>query len=158
MTLYFAKSTNGFYDSEINAALPKDAVEITQSTHQTLMTGQSQGQVIQADSTGAPVLVAPPSPTTAQLEAAITQAIQAEIDATAKAHGYDNMNATAKYIGFANPFQAECIALATWCAACWQQAYAYMATVSAGKNPMPTPVEAVAMLPAYTAGTAGAPA
>lgn len=158
MSIYYAKSTGGFYDSDINTVIPKDAVEITTATHQAMLAGQALGQLIQADTTGAPVLAPAPAPTAAELQTAIEQAIQARIDATAQAHGYDSMNATAKYIGFTNPFQAECVALATWCAACWQQAYAYIATVAAGKNPMPTPAEAVAMLPAYTAGTAGAPA
>jgi hypothetical protein len=57
MTIYFAKSTNGFYDSSININIPKDAKEITFSIWESLLTGQSRGQQITSDESGNPILV-----------------------------------------------------------------------------------------------------
>lgn len=59
--LYYARSTNGFYDSTINKAIPEDAVEITVDVHRLLMLHQSRGGTIQANSTGFPI-AAPPKP------------------------------------------------------------------------------------------------
>lgn len=65
--IYYAASTNGFYDSDINPVIPDDAVTITAERHQELIDGQSITQVIAADQNGYPVLRAPvPVPPTAQ--------------------------------------------------------------------------------------------
>lgn len=57
--LYFAASTNGFYDSEIHPVMPDDAVEITREKYAELMAGQSQGDPVVADANGNPVLGTP---------------------------------------------------------------------------------------------------
>jgi len=59
MTYYFSKSTNGFYDSEINTVIPDDAVEVTVEEHKNLLDGQSSGKQITADDAGNPILVDP---------------------------------------------------------------------------------------------------
>jgi hypothetical protein len=67
MTIYYSKTTTGFYDSEIHGAnIPADAVAITQQAHAELLAGQSAGKIITADSHGAPILQNPPAPTAAQ--------------------------------------------------------------------------------------------
>jgi len=60
MTLYFSKTTNGFYDTTINVSIPSDAVEISNSEHEALLQGQSDGKVISADASGRPALTDPP--------------------------------------------------------------------------------------------------
>lgn len=56
--MFYAKSTGGFYTTEIHGDnIPSDAVVITEATHQSLLAGQSSGQVISADATGKPILV-----------------------------------------------------------------------------------------------------
>jgi hypothetical protein len=60
MTLFFAKSTLGFYDTEINEAVPADAVEITKAEWDAVMVGQLEGKCIGADENGRPALVDPP--------------------------------------------------------------------------------------------------
>jgi hypothetical protein len=62
-TLYYAKSTGGFYASDINGnTIPKDAVEITADEHAALLAGQSAGKLITADKNGHPILIDPPPP------------------------------------------------------------------------------------------------
>jgi hypothetical protein len=57
--LYFAASTNGFYDSEIHSTMPDDAVQITREKYTELMTGQSEGNPVSSDSNSNPINVAP---------------------------------------------------------------------------------------------------
>lgn len=58
--MFYSKSTGGFYDPEINAAIPEDAVEISRATHSALLAGQAEGKVIANDSEGFPILQSPP--------------------------------------------------------------------------------------------------
>ena len=68
MNIYYAKSTNGFYDTAIHGdAIPSDAVEITQQQHAALLQGQSEGKLIAADENGYPILQDPPQPTADQM-------------------------------------------------------------------------------------------
>lgn len=63
MSIYYAKSTGGFYVREIHGdAIPADAIEITDAEHAALLEGQSQGKIIAADANGYPILVDPPLP------------------------------------------------------------------------------------------------
>jgi len=59
-------------------------------------------------------------------EQAISSAInsvQSMLDSEAQSRGYDNINAIGKYIGYDNPFRAECEALGVWTASCWAKCY-----------------------------------
>jgi hypothetical protein len=58
MTIFFSKSTNGFYNSEINTSMPNDAVEITDKQHMDLLEGQASGKQITSDEDGNPILIA----------------------------------------------------------------------------------------------------
>lgn len=82
MSLFFAKNSDGtvgFYDDSINPSIPTGAVEITPEEHQTLLAGQSVGKLIQADANGNPVLVDPPAPSLASVQASAL--LQADADA-----------------------------------------------------------------------------
>jgi hypothetical protein len=68
MTIFYAKTTNAFYDPSINTEIPSDAVEITQEDYQSLMLAQQTGQVIQANSQGYPEAVNPPAPTPIEVQ------------------------------------------------------------------------------------------
>ena len=58
MKLFYSKSTNGFYDSEIHGTkMPQDVVEITQETHHELLEAQSKGKMIVSDDKGYPKTV-----------------------------------------------------------------------------------------------------
>ena len=68
---YYAGSTNGFYNSSVG--VPDDAVAITQSTHDSLMAAQANGQIIQ-NNNGQPEAVSPPAPSAAQVAQANAEA------------------------------------------------------------------------------------
>lgn len=59
-TMFYAKSTNGFYDPVIHGdVMPSDAVEVTKEQYDALFEGQAQGNRITGDDEGNPVLIAP---------------------------------------------------------------------------------------------------
>lgn len=70
MTIFFSKTTNGFYDSDINTVIPEDAVEVSSSDYQQLLADQQNGQVIVANEQGYPVAVNQQGPTPQQVQAA----------------------------------------------------------------------------------------
>jgi site-specific recombinase XerD len=49
--------------------------------------------------------------------------IQSLHDSKAQELGYDSINSIAKYLGYENPYRAECEALGVWVAACWDKYY-----------------------------------
>ena len=55
MTFYYSKTTNSFYNSEINESTPEDKVEITETQWQDLLQEQSNGKVISSDEKGNPI-------------------------------------------------------------------------------------------------------
>jgi hypothetical protein len=93
-------------------------------------------------------------------------AIQAALDANAQTQGYLDIKSACAYAS-PTPFTAATGATAAqialmaqqelyrhqgnaaqqWMSLTWATAYAYIATVQAGTNPMPTAAEAVAMMP-----------
>lgn len=81
-------------------------------------------------------------------------AIQAHLDATAKAKGYGDVQtapsvSARSYAGYENPFQAECILYGQWCANCWAIAYQVLAEVQAGTRQPPTVAQLIALMPAF---------
>lgn len=89
----------------------------------------------------------PPAPTTPTVRA-YTDAVQAHLDAAARAHHYDNIVSACSYAGAPNPFQAEGAAFVTWRGAVWASCYVTMADVQAGTRAAPTIAELIAELPA----------
>ena len=162
--MFYSKSTGGFYDLEVNGAdIPTDAVEITDAQHTALLAAQAAGSSIQADASGKPIAVAPSAPTLAQVQAANEVAIQTALDAEAQSRGYTDIKSACAYastvpavpstnanFAVCEKFRLEGNALQSWMSLTWATAYAYLATVTAGTNPMPTAAEAVAMIPAFT--------
>jgi hypothetical protein len=63
MTIYYSKTTGGFYDPNIHLPeqIPGDAVEITEAAHQQLLSLQSNGKQIVGDSSGSPTVIDPES-------------------------------------------------------------------------------------------------
>lgn len=83
MSLFYSKSTGGFYDDGIHtpAQIPSDAVPVSQTVYQELMAAQGTGDTIQADANGNPIAVAPAAPTLAQVQTAALVQIDAEAEA-----------------------------------------------------------------------------
>lgn len=104
-----------------------------------------------------------PAPTSAQLEATNIAAIQAALDTKAQSRGYTDIKSACAYasptavvtstdpnFALCEKFRKEGNALQAWMAITWATAYNYIATVTAGTNPMPTTTQAVAMMSAFT--------
>ena len=144
MTLFFSKSTNGFYDDLIHKAIPDDAVKITEDQRSALLDAQSNGKIIQTDKKGSPVAVDRPAFTNDELIALYEKAAQSNLDTVARSWGYDSLVSAASYVNSTNPqFKTEAEALIEWRDTYWAEAY----TIETGT--LPTTAEAfVAALPA----------
>lgn len=84
-----------------------------------------------------------------QLTENVRAALQLTIDNKAKSYGFSGGNALMLYAGFTNQFQPLAQTFATWEASVWHEAELYKGEVIAGKKPMLTPEEAVALIPEY---------
>lgn len=59
--MYYSKSTNGFYSTQIHGSnMPADVVKITKAEHTALLAAQSQGKLITSDASGRPIAIDPP--------------------------------------------------------------------------------------------------
>lgn len=152
MNIYYAKSTNGFYDAAIHGDnIPADAVEITEAEHAALIEGQSLGKLIVADESGRPVLVDPPPPTAEQIVAQYTAAVQKHLDDFARTLVYDGIMSACTYATSTVPkFKAEGQYAVEARDATWVKCYEVLAAVEAGSRPMPTLEELLTELPVLT--------
>ncbi|MDD4995788.1 MAG: hypothetical protein PHW53_04995 [Patescibacteria group bacterium] len=87
------------------------------------------------------------APTVEQRIAEYTAALQAHLDSTAQAHGYDTIYTAALRAGFTGPFQAEGVAFAQWMDACWSNALTQLANYQANPQTIPTLEAIIAQLP-----------
>jgi hypothetical protein len=150
MTRYFSKSTAGFYVKEIHGAgVPSDAVEISDAEYDAVMSAQAAGKRIVADANGKPIAAEQPAPTIDQQRAALSRAVQAHLDATAKASGYDGI---AEAVSYADEpavpkYQAEGRAFRAWRSQVWMVAEAMIDLPS----DLPAAPALLAALPPYAA-------
>lgn len=92
----------------------------------------------------------------------IQQKIQGALDAIAQSRGYDNIKSACAYASSApwvpdtdpnfdmcEKFRRQGNYAQNRMSLTWAMCYAHLATVQAGTNPMPTPAEAVAMMPEF---------
>lgn len=77
MAIFYSASTPGFFDDSIHAALPADAVQVTDDEHQELLAAQGAGAAISAGSDGAP-RARMPSLTIAQRRAMAVRQVKRE--------------------------------------------------------------------------------
>ena len=93
---------------------------------------------------------APYVPTADEIKQQLVNAVQAHLDATAKAKGYDNILSAVTYAGdtLIPQFDIEGQAYKAWRSQVWAFCYAYLADVQAGTKPVPTASELIALLPA----------
>lgn len=141
----FSPSTLGWYPESIEYSnLPDDVIVVSNDVYASL-----RGKQIEAGPDGQPREYVPPPPSVESQVAALTTAVQAAMDAQARALGYDDIKTAITYRGDPNPkFAAEAEAFFAWRSSVWTQAYAHLALVQAGQAPMPTVEEAIAMMPA----------
>lgn len=93
----------------------------------------------------------PPPPTTEQLQAALTQAVQNHLDATARSHGYDGIMSLCTYATSSVPkFQAEGQAGVVWRDSVWLYCFGQLQAALTGQRAVPTAEELIAELPAIS--------
>ena len=69
MAIFSSKSARAFYDDEINAVIPEDAVRISKELHGKIISGPENGKTIEWGADGIPFLVDRPAPTISELSA-----------------------------------------------------------------------------------------
>lgn len=91
----------------------------------------------------------PDAPSFEQRKAALLQAVDAYLNAAAKAKGYDSIITAALRAALpASPFHAEGVAFGTWMDLVYAKCYEVLAKVQAGEIEEPNEAELIAMLPA----------
>lgn len=81
--------------------------------------------------------------------AALTSAMQAHLDGTAKTRGYDGILSLCSYAASGNTtFAAEALAGVAWRDAVWSKGYEIQSAVMTGARAVPTADELLAELPA----------
>lgn len=153
--MLFSASTHGFYSNGLHSSIPADAVEITDAEHRALIEGQSLGKRIVADASGRPILQDPPPPTVEQIVNSIASAVQAHMDAAAKAAGYDDVKSAVTYAEepAVQKFRVEGQAFRAWRSLVWAKCYELLAAVQAGTRPPMTAQQVIAELPALNLPT-----
>ncbi|MGI4849028.1 MAG: hypothetical protein ACRYGK_12955 [Janthinobacterium lividum] len=94
-----------------------------------------------------PNLTPAPEPTDAEKMAAAMAAVDAAINKVATDLRYDSAMTFALRAGYTGPFHDQGLAFAQWMDEANQAAYAYLDRINAGEVAIPTPAEAVAMMP-----------
>jgi hypothetical protein len=90
-----------------------------------------------------------PVPTVESVQARLSAAIQAHLDAAARARSYDSALSCVSYIdSTVTTYRAEATAMRDWRDAVWLRCYELLAEVQAGTRPIPTESELIALLPA----------
>ncbi len=154
MTMYFSKSTNGFYDSDIHKVFPEDVVEISEEYYRDLLEGQSLGKEISHTSSNQPVLktkVVTLADRIKQYDSELSQFI----DATANSLNYSSIYTAISFRNDPNPkFAAEAEALFLWRSAVWTYVNDLLAEAleDLAINPehtLPGPLDVIASLPKF---------
>jgi hypothetical protein len=97
----------------------------------------------------------PAGPTLEQRATAMLEAVDAHLNAAARAKGYDNILSAAIRAALpASAFHDEGVAFGTWMDAVYAQCYQIMASVQAGEMAEPTLEQLLAMLPELRLPTA----
>ena len=97
------------------------------------------------------VEIPPHIPTEAEIQAALTQAVQSYLDSKAQERNYDNIHTACTYINSSDPiFASEASALLLWRDKVWRECYSILDDVKAGRKPIPSVSELLAELPSFS--------
>ena len=88
------------------------------------------------------------NPTPAEIQAELTKAVQAYMDAKVQERGYDGILSACSYVNTGiERFDNEGAACRAWRSAVWEKCYAILAEVQAGARAVPTVEELINELP-----------
>jgi hypothetical protein len=142
MSIFYSKSTGGFYISDIHGKnMPTDAISITKEYYAYLLAGQASGKIISSDDSGAPVLIDPPQTTNAELWAIYQKKAKNALTAsdTSMLRIYE-----AVILGETTMQAADVVAFVNW----RQEVRAILSTAQPAELPTDLPT-----MPAYPVGT-----
>ena len=89
-------------------------------------------------------------PTPEEIQANLTQAVQAHMDKTAQERHYDDIFTATSYVNSSDPvFAAEASALLLWRDQVWRLCYTILDEVKAGVRPIPSVTELLNELPKF---------
>lgn len=145
--MLFSANTGGFYLVALHGdGMPADAVEITDEEYAALMSAQAGGQIIASGADGKPVAQDRPVLAGADLERVLLRAVQRNLDAQARALGYDDIAAAISYADepAVASYQLEGRALRAWRSKVWGAALGKIDGVK-------TEEELLTLLPAFDA-------
>lgn len=88
------------------------------------------------------------NPTAAEIQQALTQAVQEHMDTKVQERGYDGILSACSYVNTGiERFDAEGEACRSWRSAVWNKCYEILAEVQAGARAVPTAEELIRLLP-----------
>lgn len=137
---YFKDQSGGLHfldDAAFSDFLPSGSVQITDADADTMRATTQQDLIA--------------SYTVEQTIALYEAALDAHLDAAAKADRWRDRFTFAVRAGYENPWQAKAKAFGTWMDNCNAQAYALIAAVTAGTATLPTVDDFIADLPPFVA-------
>jgi hypothetical protein len=97
MGIYYSAMKQAFYDSDINLPMPADVVAISDALHVELLEALYSGGSISIDANGAPIAVAAPALTLAQVQGQLCGQIDATADEVYMAIGGPSPGRLAEY-------------------------------------------------------------
>lgn len=155
--MYYSPSQNAWFSPEFRSAYeangtwPDDATEYPQDIFAALVLNRPADKLLRPDASGYPVLTDPPPPTTEQIIASISAAVQAHMDATAKTAGYDNIASAVTYADepAVARFQTEGRAFRAWRSLVWAACYQLLGEVNAGTREPMSADQVIAELPTF---------
>lgn len=153
MKVLYSNLTRGFYMREIHGEyVPPDAIVLVDGEHARALDWQTQGgAIVGVRDDGAMELAAKPELSSEQVRAQKLAAIQAHLDALARARGFRGIFDA---VTFADEpavpkFQAEGKALRAWRSLVWEKANEILEQADESTNPMPTDSDLIAALPQF---------
>lgn len=146
MRYFYAASTNSFYIAGISRDIPADADEITHGKYMALIAAPGE---LQPDANGRPVKIMR-QPTTDEIIASLTRAVQRHLDSAARAAGYDDIRTAVTYADepAVSKFQHEGRAFRAWRSRVWSACNDVIAAAQSGQHAMPSADDLIAELPA----------
>lgn len=144
MQRFYSASTGGNYQEGVSPWIPDDAKPISEDLFLSLL-----GKEIETGPDGLPREKVAPPPSFEQRKVALLAAVDAHLNAAAKAKGYDSIiNASLRAALPASPFHAEGVAFGTWMDAVYAKCYEVLGGVQSGQVEEPNEAQLIAMLPA----------
>jgi len=133
---------------QVQALIDKGFIVVSEEDYK-LLIGNADGKEHIRNVDGTYSVAPVYTPTEAEIQKQLTDAVQNYMDTTVQARNYDNINSACTYANSTDHiFAAEGVACVKWRDAVWRKCYDMLAEVKAGTRAIPTAEEVIAELPA----------